>query len=122
MVLISHTKERVINVNKEKLIVIIPAYEPPREFVQYAATVASLAGGLVVVNDGSSAEYDDIFREISEKEYNIILRHMWPLTVIPPKYKEGWIVTFSDKYCAFLEVLYSTNKKYKTKFLKDIGK
>ena len=68
MVLISHTKERVINVNKEKLIVIIPAYEPPREFVDYAATVASLAGALVVVNDGSSGEYDDIFREISEIE------------------------------------------------------
>ncbi len=60
--------------------------------------------------------------EISEKEHNIILRHMWPLTVIPPKYKEGWIVTFSDKYCAFYEVLYSTNKNFKIKFLKDIGK
>ena len=50
--------------NKEKLIVIIPAYEPPREFIDYARGVASFAGALVVVNDGSGCEYDGIFNEI----------------------------------------------------------
>ena len=49
---------------KEKLIVIIPAYEPPREFIDYARGVAVFAGELVVVNDGSSREYDGIFNEI----------------------------------------------------------
>lgn len=29
---------------------------------------------------------------------NSIERHMFPLNIIPPKYIEGWIVTFSDKY------------------------
>ncbi len=57
---------------------------------------------------------------ISELEWNIILRHMWPLTVIPPKYKEGMVVTFSDKYCATREVLYSFSKRYKSKFLRDV--
>ena len=50
--------------NKEKLIVIIPAYEPPREFIDYARGVAGFAGELVVVNDGSGREYDDVFNEI----------------------------------------------------------
>lgn len=29
---------------------------------------------------------------------NIILRHMFPLNITPPKYKEGWIITTVDKY------------------------
>ena len=29
---------------------------------------------------------------------NIILRHMFPLNIMPPKYSESWIVTFADKY------------------------
>ncbi len=37
---------------------------------------------------------------LSELEKNIILRHMWPLTVIPPKYKESLTVCLCDKYCA----------------------
>lgn len=53
---------------KDKLIVIIPAYEPPREFIGYAKEVASFAGELVVVNDGSSSEYDSVFNEIAAIE------------------------------------------------------
>ncbi len=34
---------------------------------------------------------------------NAIKRHMFPLTIIPPKYIEGWIVTMADKYVS-LEV------------------
>lgn len=29
---------------------------------------------------------------------NSILRHMFPLNKIPPKYKIGWLVTLADKY------------------------
>lgn len=28
---------------------------------------------------------------------NIILRHMFPLNIVPPKYKEGWLITYIDK-------------------------
>lgn len=28
---------------------------------------------------------------------NCILRHMFPLNIIPPAYKESWMVTFADK-------------------------
>lgn len=40
---------------------------------------------------------------LSTLEQNIILRHMWPLTIIPPKNIEGFIITFVDKYCGFAE-------------------
>ena len=53
---------------KEKLVVIIPAYEPPIEFVDYAVRVAELAWELVVVNDGSGRKYDDIFEKIQRIE------------------------------------------------------
>ena len=54
--------------NSEKLIVIIPAYEPPSKFIDYAIQVADFAGELVVVNDGSGHEYDDIFERIAKIE------------------------------------------------------
>lgn len=41
--------------------------------------------------------------EVTEKEQNIILRHMWPLTPIPPKYKEGYTILYADKLCGLAE-------------------
>ena len=51
---------------------------------------------------------------LSKKEQDIIKKHMWPLTVILPKYTESYIVTFVDKYCATQETLkhYIENKKF----------
>lgn len=43
--------------------------------------------------------------ELSCIEQDIILKHMWPLTIILPKYKESYIVSFVDKYCALAESL-----------------
>lgn len=48
----------------------------------------------------------------AEKEYSlndtqreIIKKHMWPLSVIPPTCREAWVVTAADKYCSFLETV-----------------
>ena len=41
--------------------------------------------------------------DLNEKEKDIILKHMWPVTPIPPKSIEGFILTFVDKYCALSE-------------------
>jgi uncharacterized protein len=43
--------------------------------------------------------------ELSDKEENIILSHMWPLSPVVPKSKEAMVVNVADKYCAILEVL-----------------
>lgn len=41
--------------------------------------------------------------DLNEKEKDIILKHMWPITIIPPKYIEVYIITLTDKYCALEE-------------------
>lgn len=43
--------------------------------------------------------------ELTLREKDIIKKHMWPLTVVPPLCREAWIVTTADKYCSFLETL-----------------
>ncbi len=58
--------------------------------------------------------------ELNDVEYDAIIRHMWPLTLKLPKYKEGYVIIFADKYCATRELMYSLNKKYKNKFLSDV--
>ena len=55
-------------------------------------------------------------REITPLEENIILRHMWPLTPVPPKYKEAWLVSFADKYCAAREMLISEGAGFRRRF------
>lgn len=42
---------------------------------------------------------------LNDMERDIIVKHMWPLTVIPPKYKESLIVSLSDKFCSVIETL-----------------
>ncbi len=43
--------------------------------------------------------------ELTPKEENIILRHMFPVTLIPPCCTESWIVCVADKFCALKETL-----------------
>lgn len=41
--------------------------------------------------------------DLNEKEKDIILKHMWPVTIEFPKSIEGFVLTFVDKYCAMSE-------------------
>lgn len=43
--------------------------------------------------------------DLTPVERNVIVRHMWPLTVIPPACREGWVVTLADKVCALRETV-----------------
>lgn len=43
--------------------------------------------------------------QLSEMEQEIILKHMWPLTINPPRYKESYVVLYHDKVCSFKETL-----------------
>jgi len=60
---------------------------------------------------------------LNDIEKDIIIKHMWPLTLVPPKYKESFIVSFADKYLASKEFVTKfkrnknssrTNKRHKT--------
>ena len=43
--------------------------------------------------------------DLSLMEQDIIKKHMWPLTIRLPRYKESFIVSFADKFCCIFEVL-----------------
>ena len=44
--------------------------------------------------------------ELTEREQEIIRKHMWPLTVVPPMCREAWIVTAADKWVSLMETLH----------------
>lgn len=56
----------------------------------------------------TACENASILFDLTEKEKNIIRSHMWPLTIMhTPKSKEGFLLTFIDKFCAIREsILY----------------
>ena len=43
--------------------------------------------------------------KLNDIEKDIILKHMWPLTVVLPRYKESYVVSFADKFSALNESL-----------------
>ncbi|MFR7592948.1 MAG: HD domain-containing protein [Longibaculum sp.] len=51
--------------------------------------------------------------EMSEREKDIIIKHMFPLTLKFPKYRESYIVLLADKYCAVYETLAWNRTKVK---------
>lgn len=42
--------------------------------------------------------------DLTEQEQNMILRHMWPLTPVPPATLEGLVLCYADKVCSSAEV------------------
>lgn len=43
--------------------------------------------------------------ELTPRERNIIVRHMFPLVPVPPTCREAWIVCLADKWCALRETI-----------------
>lgn len=52
--------------------------------------------------------------ELNYIEKNIILRHMFPLTLVPPMCKEAWLVCIADKICATRETFKPVMKKIRS--------
>jgi len=51
--------------------------------------------------------------DLNEKEKDIILKHMWPVTFFHfPKYKESFVLTFVDKRCALSEAAVQIRKQF----------
>ncbi|WP_212505698.1 HD family phosphohydrolase [Anaerotalea alkaliphila] len=40
---------------------------------------------------------------LNEVEKDVIVKHMWPVTLWWPRHRESWIIIGVDKYCAVLE-------------------
>ncbi len=60
----------------ERIVAVIPAYKPSENFVAYAQKLTdSGICGLVVVNDGSGSEYDDIFSKLSSINNCHVITH-----------------------------------------------
>ena len=38
--------------------------------------------------------------DLSEREQDMIRRHMFPLNPVPPRYRESWILCAADKICS----------------------
>lgn len=47
----------------------------------------------------------EIHFELTDLEKDMILRHMWPLTPIPPRSREGMAIVYADKFCGMTEVV-----------------
>ena len=47
----------------------------------------------------------EMLTELNEIEKDAIVNHMWPLSEAFPKYKESYILSWVDKYCAVAEVI-----------------
>lgn len=43
--------------------------------------------------------------QLTDVQRDIIKKHMWPLSVVPPACREAWVVTGADKYCSLMETL-----------------
>lgn len=53
---------------------------------------------------------------LSDVESDIIEKHMFPVTIAPPKYKETVVIILTDKYCGAAEVLVNLFAKTKAIF------
>lgn len=52
----------------------------------------------------TALQHAEKITNLSPKERNIILTHMWPVTPFAiPRCREAWITTLTDKYCGALE-------------------
>ncbi len=75
-------------------------------------------GSHAYVHPRIAAKNAEKITKLTDLERDIIIKHMWLATIAPPKYKEGYIVTFVDKYCAIQEVFSPMKNTIKQKWHK----
>lgn len=42
---------------------------------------------------------------LNRRERDIIKKHMFPLTIVPPRCREAWLICIADKICALKETM-----------------
>jgi len=73
-------------------IVIIPVYEPPETFPEYAAALAKEVDHLIVVNDGSDRRFDSVFSQIAQLSGATVLSY-------PDNHGKGYALKTAFSYC-----------------------
>lgn len=58
-----------------------------------------------MTHPGAALTVAEKYFDLTEKEREIILKHMWPVTITPPKSFEAFIITLTDKFCGSCEIL-----------------
>lgn len=53
--------------------------------------------------------------KLNKIEKEVITKHMWPVSVIPPRYPETYIICLTDKYCGSMEIADHYSKILKNK-------
>lgn len=56
--------------------------------------------------------------DLNHKEKDIILKHMWPLNIVPPRFLESVVVTLVDKYYSSIETVVTIKNWIKKLFKK----
>lgn len=64
------------DLDKNKIVILIPSLNPGKELIPYIdELIQNNYKNIVVINDGSTKEYDSIFDKIGSKEECIVLKH-----------------------------------------------
>ncbi len=53
---------------------------------------------------------ENLLGNLTDIEKDVIAHHMWPVTIVPPRHREAYIVTLADKICAIREIVRSAEK------------
>ncbi len=70
---------------------------------KYVPAAGSLPHGFT--HSSRALKNADHYFQLSDLEKDIIAKHMFPLTLRPPRYKESWVIVLVDKYCSLIETL-----------------
>ena len=58
-----------------------------------------------IAHPGIALANAEKYFSLNDVERDIIRKHMWPLTLVPPRYKESFVVSFADKYLSSKEFI-----------------
>lgn len=77
----------------KRRIVIVPTYEPPNSFIEYARKLSQTVTQLIVVNDGSNARFQPVFDEIGALSNAAVISH-------GQNHGKGYALKQAFSYCA----------------------
>ena len=62
-----------------------------------------------------AAQNASLYFEINDKQRDMIETHMFPLTLTPPSYLEGWLIDLIDDWVSIYEIIIAFKREGITK-------